>query len=43
MIRAVKAHPGVFIGGAVTYAFITHFLIPRYGHMAGGMKGKTGS
>lgn len=31
MIRAVKAHPGVFIGGAVTYAVIVHFLVPKYG------------
>lgn len=32
MLKAVKAHPGVFIGGAVTYAFVAHFILPRYGH-----------
>lgn len=31
MIRSVKAHPGVFIGGMVTYAVITHFLLPKFG------------
>lgn len=32
MFKAIKAHPGVFIGGAVTYAIITHVILPRYGH-----------
>lgn len=31
MFRAVKAHPGVFIGGMVTYAVLAHFVFPRYG------------
>jgi hypothetical protein len=31
MLRAIKAHPGVFIGGAITYALITHVIMPRYG------------
>jgi len=41
MIRAVKQHPGVFVGGMITYALITHVLIPKYGHMA--PKGKSSS
>jgi len=43
MIRAVKAHPGVFVGGMLTYAVITHFIIPRYGHMASGKAKPSGS
>jgi hypothetical protein len=31
MIKSVKAHPGVFIGGMITYAVIAHFVIPKYG------------
>jgi len=30
MLRAVKAHPGVFIGGMVTYAVAVHWIIPRF-------------
>ena len=26
MIRAVKAHPGVFIGGGITFLLVEHFL-----------------
>jgi hypothetical protein len=37
VIRSVKAHPGVFIGGMVTYAVVAHWLIPKYGS---GMKSK---
>ncbi len=29
MIRSVKAHPGVFIGGMVTYALLTHLVLPE--------------
>ena len=29
MLRAVKAHPGVFIGGMITYAVVVHFIVPR--------------
>lgn len=36
MLRAVKAHPGVFIGGMVTYAVLAHFVIPRYGNTLSG-------
>jgi len=32
MLKSVKAHPGVFIAGAVTYAFVAHFILPKYGH-----------
>jgi len=30
MIRSVKAHPGVFIGGMVTYAVVVHWVLPMY-------------
>jgi len=30
MIRSVRAHPGVFIGGMVTYAVLAHWLLPRF-------------
>jgi len=30
MIRAVKAHPGVFIGGAITYAVFAHWVAPKF-------------
>jgi hypothetical protein len=39
MLRAVKAHPGVFIGGMVTYAVVAHWLLPRYGGAVSGRMG----
>jgi hypothetical protein len=41
MIRAVKAHPGVFIGGAITYAVLVHFVMPKA--KASGVTGKMGA
>lgn len=29
-MRAIKAHPGVFIAGAVAYAVTIHFVLPRF-------------
>jgi hypothetical protein len=40
MLRAVKAHPGVFIGGMVTYAIVTHVLVPKYGKGVSAKMGK---
>lgn len=40
MLRAVRAHPGVFIGGMVTYAVLAHFVLPRYG---GAITGRMGA
>jgi hypothetical protein len=30
MFKAVKAHPGVFVGGMITYAVLAHWVLPKY-------------
>jgi len=31
MIRSVRAHPGVFIGGGITFLLVEHWLMHRGG------------
>lgn len=31
MIRNIRQHPGVFIGGMVTYAIVAHWVLPKFG------------
>lgn len=41
MIRAVKAHPGVFIGGGITFLILEHFL--RHTSQGGKLTSAAGS
>lgn len=41
MIRAVKQHPGVFIGGGITFLLVEHFL--RHTKQGTGMTSKASS
>lgn len=40
MIRAVKQHPGVFIGGGITFLIVEHFL--RHTKQGSGLTAKAG-